>query len=175
MKAAWNRRWKFIVGSGDFLSGLAVFGASLGAALSSAKLREPHIFDVTVGISVAILAVVLAAFAILAAFLTDEYTIVIEKTLGDTRRAFEPYAVVAIVAGAATFGSVAGIFLWPVLGATLKALLIAVALGLTCWSVVGSVQLVGITAHHGRMRLRVPEIRAAAREARQKEIGSRKG
>ena len=44
----------------------------------------------------------------------------------------------------------------------------ALPLGLMAWAVVGTVQLVGITATHGRQRLRIPEIRAAASEARLK-------
>jgi MFS family permease len=157
----WTNRWQYMVLSYDFAAGVAVVAAVDLSTSEEPRLRQTHLFDVTAGVSVAILAVVIAAFAILAAFLTDEYSVVIEQILGDARRAFEPYAVVASVAGAAAFVSVAGIFVWPVAPGWVQSLVMAFALGLSVWAVAGSVQLVGITATHGRHRARVPEIRAA--------------
>lgn len=168
MKDRWNTRWQYIVLSVDLWFGVGTFAAVLVLAWTQPKLRNPHLLDISTGVSVAILAVVIAAFAILAAFLSDDYNVVLTKALGGPGRAFEPYAVVAIVAGAATFVSVAGLFLWPIAHGWVRALLMAASLGLSAWSVVGTVQLVGITATHGRHRLRIPEIRAAATEARQK-------
>lgn len=143
------------------LTGIAVYVGSVEVP----ELRAVHLFDLTAGISVAILAVVVAAFAILAAFLTDDYMIVIKEAFNDLRTAFEPYSVVAVVSGASTFLSGAGIFVWNVAPGWAQSALMAGAIGTAVWAVVGTVQLVGITANHGRIRMRVPEIRAAAREA----------
>jgi hypothetical protein len=168
VKQRWNERWKYIVNSPDFYLGAGAFIGVFVLALTQPKLRDPHLLDVSTGVSIAILAVVIAAFAILAAFLSDDYNFVLTKALGGVGRAFEPYAIVAIVSGAATLTSVSGLFLWPVAGGWVRALLMAVALGLSTWAVIGTVQLVGITATHGRHRLRIPEIRAAATEAHTK-------
>jgi hypothetical protein len=168
MRDRWNNRWRYIVFSFDCVAGVGVFIGVFVAAWTTPKLREEHLLDVTTGVSVAILAVVVAAFAILAAFLNEDYGVVIKESLGSVWRAFEPYAVVAVVSGTAASFSVLGLFLWPVFPAWLRALFLAAALGFATWAVVGTVQLVGITATHGRHRLRIPEIRAAASEARAK-------
>jgi hypothetical protein len=168
VRERWDNRWKYIVVSSDFLLGVGVAVAVFVLADAKPQLREPHLLDVSTGVSVAILAVVIAAFAILAAFLSDDYNFILTKALGGTGRAFEPYALVAIVAGLAALVSVGGMFLWPVVHGWWRALIMALSLGLTTWAVVGTVQLVGITATHGRHRLRIPEIRAAATEARTK-------
>ena len=114
LRVAWRDRWRYIIVSADSGAGAVVFAAIYISTAEVPKLRQTGLFDVTAGISVAILAVVVAAFAILAAFLTDEYSLVIKETLGDPWRAFEPYAVVAAVSGAATFVSIVGIFVWSV-------------------------------------------------------------
>lgn len=150
---------------------VGVFAGVFALAWTTPKVRDPHLLDVCTGVSVAILAVVIAAFAILAAFLNEDYSVVISQSLGSVWRAFEPYAVVAIVSGAAAFVSVTGLFLWPIAGGWVRSLLMGLGLGLSTWAVVGSVQLVGITATHGRHRLRIPEIRAAATEARRARQG----
>jgi MFS family permease len=166
VKDSWQTRWTYVLVSSDCAAGVLVALTVYVATVEVPKLRETHLFDVTAGVGVAILAVVIAAFAILAAFLTDEYSLVIKETLGDARRAFEPYAVVALVSGAAVFVSVAGIFVWPVAPGWTQSLIMAFACGLSTWAIVGSVQLVGITATHGRHRARVPEIRAAYMKTR---------
>jgi MFS family permease len=166
IKTGWQTRWSYILVSSDCAAAVLVALAVYISSVEVPRLRETHLFDVTAGISVAILAVVIAAFAILAAFLTDEYSLVIKETLGDARRAFEPYTVVACVSGAAAFASLAGIFVWSVAPGWAQSLIMALASGLSMWAVVGSVQLVGITAMHGRHRARVPEIRAAFIKAR---------
>jgi hypothetical protein len=140
-------------------------GSAIGvAAWLVPKLQKPHIFDLTAGVSVAILAVVIAAFAILVAFMTDEYSLIVKEALGSPTAAFEPYSAVAIVTGLAILASGAGIFLWPICGGTVKAALMGVACGLTAWSVIGTVQLVGITITQGRHKSMLPEIRATYRK-----------
>jgi hypothetical protein len=155
-----DSRWGLVLLSYDTAAGVLIGSAVAVSAALVPKLQEPHIFDLTAGVSVAILAVVIAAFAILVAFLTDEYTLVVKEALGSPRAAFEPYAVVASVAGAAILASGAGIFLWAVCPSWLRAVLMGLATGLTTWSVLGTVQLVGITITHGRHKAMVPEIRA---------------
>lgn len=165
-------RWGLVLLSPDTGAG-ALVGIAVGVSAALVpSLQETHIFDLTTGISVAILAVVIAAFAILVAFLTDEYTLVVKEALGSPRAAFEPYAVVASVAGAAILASGAGIFLWVVCPDWLRAVLMGFATGLAAWSVVGTVQLVGITITHGRHRAMVPEIRATFEKAKR---GAQKG
>jgi hypothetical protein len=166
IKKSWQTRWRYILASPDCTAGVLVTLTVYLSTVEVPMLRETHLFDVTAGIGVAILAVVIAAFAILAAFLNDEYSLIIQETLGDARRAFEPYTVVAFVSGAAVFVSLAGIFVWSVAPGWAQSLIMGLASGLSTWAVVGSVQLVGITATHGRHRARVPEIRAAYAKAR---------
>jgi hypothetical protein len=168
MRERSEKRWQYIVKSLDCYVGAAAFIAVLVLARTQPKLRQAHLLDVSTGVSVAILAVVLAAFAILVAFLSEDYNFVLTQSLGSPSRAFEPYAIVAVIAGAATVTSVVGLFLWPIAGKWVQALLMATSLGLTAWAVVGSVQLVGIATTQGRHKLRIPEIRAAATQARLK-------
>ncbi len=165
-----KERLGLVFASVDAVVGVAVGVGVYVASVEVPKLRDQHLFDVSAGISVAILAVVVASFAILAAFLTDEYMLVIQDALGDIRQAFEPYAVVAVVAGLSAFASVVGIFVWKIAPGWAQSLVLAVAIGAAVWAVIGTVQLVGVTANHGRLRMRVPEIRAAAKEARAKKL-----
>lgn len=162
---AWHARWSYILVSYDCAGGVLIGLGVYFATVEEPSLRQTHLFDVTAGVSVAVLAVVIAAFAILAAFLTDEYSLVIKEALGDARRAFEPYAVVAYVSGAAAFVSVMGMFVWKIAPGWAQSMMMGLALGLSVWAVAGTVQLVGITATHGRHRARVPEIRAAHNKA----------
>ncbi len=167
-----NTRWGLILVSYDFAGG-AVVGTAVGVSAALVdELQKPQIFNVTTGVSVAILAVVIAAFAILVAFLTNEYTLVVKEALDSPRAAFEPYAVVAAVSGAAILASGAGIFLWPVCPDWLRAALMGIASGFTTWSVLGTVQLVGITITHGRHKAMVPEIRASYEKAKREAAKS---
>jgi hypothetical protein len=168
MKKKWNERWRYIVLSVDCGAGLLVGAVTYLASSKRPTLRQPHLLDVSTGISVAVLAVVIASMAILAAmFLNDDYRLIVKEALGDARRAFEPYKVVAIVSGADAFASVAGLFIWPIAPGWTLSLVLAISLGLATWSVMGAVQLVGITATQSHQGTRVPEIYAAYLKARE--------
>ena len=160
-------RWRYIFVSPDALVGAMLMLGVYFATVEEPKLRQTHLFDVSVGIGVALLAIAIAALAILAAFLNDDYMRIIQAAHGDTRQAFEPYLAVAVVSGLATLFSVIGLFVWPIAPGWAQSLLMGLAIGFAGWSVVGSVQLVGITATHGRHRFRIPEIRAAYKQARE--------
>jgi hypothetical protein len=175
MKKSWDERWRYIVISVDCAAGILVGAATYIASSKRPGLRQPHLLDVSTGISVAVLAVVIASMAILAAmFLNDDYRLVVKEALGDARRAFEPYQVVAIISGADAFVSVAGLFVWPIAPGWAQSMLLALSLGLTTWAVMGTVQLVGITATQSHQSTRVPEIYASYLRARQEHKATKK-
>ena len=123
------------------LGGGVVIGSAIGiSAALVPKLQKSHIFDLTAGISVAILAVVIATFAILVAFMTDDYSLIVKEALGSPQAAFEltrPH-----LRGRnrvrPSFASVSGIFLWPIATEIVESRVDeAVARRVTAWSVVG--------------------------------------
>jgi hypothetical protein len=153
----------------DFRLALITFVLVFVLAGKNAKLRaSPHLLDVSIGLGIAVLAVVLAALSILVAFLTEDYAQILASAKPGVSGAIRPYAETALVSGLTTVVSVAGLFFWPIAPAWGRALTLAVALGFTVWAVVGTVELVGITANHGRLRARLPEIEDAYHEAKRK-------
>jgi uncharacterized membrane protein len=174
-QSAWATRWRFIVVSWDLAIGVGVALAVFFASSSRPKLRQPHLLDVGAGISVAVLAVVIASLAIVATFMDEEYRLFIKTVLGSARRAYEPYEVVAAVAGAAALVSVAGLFVWPIARGWVQSLLMALSLGPTAWAVVGTVQLVRITAMQGYHRSRVGDIHAAYLRTREEKKAPQSG
>jgi hypothetical protein len=165
---AWNRRWKYILKSPDCIVGVCVGLAVFFASSARPGLRQAHLLDVGAGINVAVLAVVIASLAIVATFMDEEYRLVLKTAFGSIRRAYEPYEVVAAISGAAAFVSVAGLFVWPIAPGWAQSLVLSLSLGLSAWSVIGTVQLVRITATQGQHSSRVGDIHAAYLKAREK-------
>jgi hypothetical protein len=150
----------------DVPCALVTFGLVEGLSESYPKLREsPHLLDVSAAIGIAVLTVVLALYAVLATFLTeDRYARVVRETRLGIAGAFRPYGEIARVSGLTSITAIAGLFVWPVAPPWAKSLALALALGLAVWAVVGTVELVGITSSHGRFRARVPELKQRERK-----------
>lgn len=144
----------------DFRLALATFGLVEGLAETYPKLRaSPHLLDVAAAVGIAVLTVVLALYAVLASFLTeDRYAQLLKDTRLGIEGAFRPYAEIAAVSGLTTGVAMSGLFLWPIAPPWAKSFLLASALGLAVWAIAGTVELVGITSSFGRYRSRVPEL-----------------
>lgn len=160
-------RWRHTFISADFICAcVAALAVGLGAGLSG-SLRESGVtillFEGALG--VAVLAVVLAALAILVAFLGEEYVALLQGTPLGVDGAIRPYSTIARVSAFATGSGLAGAFVWSLSPWWVQASVLACSTGFMVWALVGTVQLVGITAWHGRMRARMLEIKQAAREA----------
>ncbi len=165
-----NDTWRnTLLRSWDVRSAVVMFGLVEWLGQTHSKLRSSsHLLDVSTGLSIAVLAVVLAALSILVAFLSEDYAQLLAATKSGVAGAIRPYVETAIVSGTTTAVSVVGLFLWPIAPTWARSLLQAAALGLTMWTVVGTVELVGITARHGRLRSRLPEIDDAYHEAKRR-------
>ncbi len=154
----------------DFRLGAAV-GVLVGGttAYCSGVRGSGSLLNVSTTIGIAILAVVIAAISILTAFLTEDYGIVLRKFYGDDLdRVFYPYKLIAFVSCLTVAVSILGLFLWPISGTALKAILLGFSLGLATWAIIGAFDLVRTTAGHGRLKLRLPEIQEAFDKEREK-------
>jgi hypothetical protein len=167
MSPAWKstlfRAW-------DIRAALITFGLVEWLGETHWKVRDdPHLLDVSVGLSVAVLAVVLAALSILVAFLNEDYAQLLAGTKRGVAGAIRPYVETAIISGITAVVSAFGLFIWPIAPPWGRVALLASALGLAVWTTVGTVELVAITARHGRLRARLPEIDATYKDAKRKK------
>lgn len=146
--------------SSDLRVGLIAGIAIYLAANSDAALRKgSHLLDVAAALGVAVLAVVIAAISILTVFLTEDYGIILRATYpDDVGEVFYPYRLIAFVSCATTFTSVLGLFVWPAAPPWAREILLALSLGLATWATLGTFDLVRITAGHGRLKMRLPEL-----------------
>jgi len=119
-----------------------------------------------IAIGTAILSVALIALSVLVAFLGPEYVKLLTESVG-MDEVIMPYQTVAVVSAIDILVAILSILVWPIAPYWAKNLTASVAAGLTAWAVIGTVQLVNITARHGRRRARMPEIAGAAKEALQ--------
>lgn len=147
----------------DFVAGVLAFFVSFWAATRSAPLRESavSIFIAEGAIAVALLAVALTALAILVGLLGPEYVLILENVQGKVKLALLPYQVVAVVSSLTillSFGAAVALKVeapLPVDVVMTQALALGVSVGLTVWGIVGTVQLVNLTAFHGVQRARL--------------------
>lgn len=154
----------------DFRIGL-IIGVAVGVAASlCAGLRtSTALLSVSTAIGVAMLAVVIAAISILTVFLTEDYGILLrDRYPEDVGEVFYPYRLIAFVSCSTIIASVFGLFLWPVAGGLLRSTLLSLATAFAAWAIIGSFDLVRITAGHGRIKMRLPEIQEAYDEERRK-------
>lgn len=164
----WQTDGRETVLSLDVLGGVMVaISLFIGGYFSPQIVPTPSILTTEAVIGGAVLAVALTALAILVAFLGDEYIALLERST-TVRKAILPYRSVATVAGTELIVSLSGIVLRSVLHDWGKDTIGALATGLTVCAVIGTVQIVNITARHGIRRARMPEIREKAREAQRK-------
>ncbi len=165
----WRQVGQYVFISWDFGAGFLI-GIGIGLSADNVPPLETSGFTVLLAelaLGVAVLAVVLTALSILVAFLGEEYVLFLKASPLGIRGAIEPYRVISIVTGSEVFVSLLAVVCWspaPVWG---RALALGVASGLATWAIVGTVQLVGLTAKHGYLRSRLPEIREVARKALQ--------
>jgi hypothetical protein len=151
----------------------AGFGLIAGCAVGLAAGLSVKVRDAGVTIllaagaaGVALLAVVLTALSILVAFLSTEYVALLRRTTDGIEGALRPYQVVAFLSGALAVLGFGAALLYPaVSGPNWRSVILAIVGGLSVWAIAGTVTLVNLTAWHGLMRSRMPEIPEAARDA----------
>lgn len=162
--------WIIENGSDVFLSqdvvigGLVAYGLFIWSYANPRIVPSPPILTTEAVIGGAVLAVTLTALAILVAFLGEEYIALLEKSV-TVKKAILPYQMVAAVAGAQVLFSITGVVLSRALRDWGRDVIGSLATGLTICAIIGTVQIVNITARHGIRRARLPEIREAAKEA----------
>lgn len=150
------------------IGGAVVIGcaALVGGYFDPTVIAGPSVLTTEAVLGGAILAVVLTALAVLVAFLGEEYVALLQKSV-TVKKAIRPYQAVAAYAGTQVLVCLAAIITWHVADDWGRTVMFAVTSGLVVCSVVGTVQIVNITAAHGRRRARMPEIREAALRALQ--------
>lgn len=138
---------------------LVAVGVFVAANSDEALRKSVHLLDVAAALGVAVLAVVIAAISILTVFLTEDYGLILRATYpDDVGEVFYPYRLIAFVSCACTFVSVLGLFVWPAASPWEREALLAASLGFATWATLGTFDLVRITAGHGRLKMRIPEL-----------------
>jgi hypothetical protein len=172
------RNWWKLTGKYTVISPDAWLGAIVGVGLRFATHYAPSILGqgqpvliAEMALGVALLAVCLTALSILVGFLGEDYLAFLKDSPLGIRGAIAPYKTVAAVSATQALCGLGSVLCWPIAPTWGKQISVAVTSGLASWAIVGIVQLVGITARHGFLRSRIPEIREAglqALEARRK-------
>lgn len=153
--------------SWDALAALVTTGVALPFLLveDSARTDGVTILLVIAGAGTALLAVVLAAMAMLTAFMTEEYL----AALGDTRDATMPYATTSHVCGVTAGWSLLSALAYRALPDALEGVVLAVAVGLAVWTLIATSQIVSMTTEHARLRAQLIVARSRARAARTRD------
>lgn len=138
----------------DWVSGAIAFVLTLCVSLASGAVRDGgrEVLFVNAGVSIAVLAAVLAILTIMVAFLGEEFTAVLEQTDEGTKGALLPYVIVAVVAAASTVIAVLGAFVYPAALSHFQAVLLASSIGVLVAAIAGTVQVIEITAFLGTQR-----------------------
>jgi hypothetical protein len=150
--------WDFIVGFGAFDLVCVVAGTQ-----ASVRQSGVTVLFAEMALGAALLAVVLGALAILVTFFDEHYRQVLAAADNGMRGAMLPYQTVATVAGLATLTSLGTAVIWPALPWWAQTALWGVATWFVVWALVGTVQIVNITAFHGDQRGRLLEAISQAR------------
>lgn len=164
----WETKGKYDVSWG-LLAPVAAWGAVFVGSLHYERALNtgPVVVLAEAALGTALLAVVLTALSILVAFLSEEYVEFLEASPIGIDGAIHPYLLVSSVSGIATVLGLGAAIAWEVLPHWSKAAAVATSTAFTVWAVVGVVELVLVTASHGKQRARLPEIRDAARQKMQ--------
>lgn len=147
------RQWDFRAAGTTTL--LVLFVAS---ASSSVRAQATTIFLAEAALGIALLAVALTALAILVGLMGEEYLLILNRVPGGVQGALLPYRVVAFVSGLTPLLALTSLLLWglevnlPLPGWFRQAFALAVTTGLSVWAIIGTIQLVGVTADHGEDR-----------------------
>jgi hypothetical protein len=158
-----RREWKYArkyAFAWDFRSGVVVgLGVFFATHFDKHLGDQQHLLDVCVLLGIAILTVVMAAISIFAVFLTEDYGIVLRyQYRDDVGEAFYPYRLIAFISCLTTFVSAFGLFMWPVAHGWERQVVVGLSLGLATWATLGTFDLVRITAGHGVLKVRTPEL-----------------
>jgi hypothetical protein len=172
-----RRQWRYVrkyAFAWDFRVAAVLTLAVLLASVFDKHLRATeHLLDVTALLGIAILTVVMAAISIFAVFLTEQYGIVLRTAFpDDVGEAFYPYQLIAFISCLTTIVSGAGLFVWPIADVWVRDVLVSVALGLAAWATFGTFDLVRITAGHGVLKVRTPELGRQRLEEMEQSIAS---
>lgn len=169
----WVRANHRTIRSADLGLALTVSLLTLGAALRWNQTREAakELFIGGAALGAALLALALAAMSILVALLDSDYLMLLRASSKSSaedglRKAFRPYKVIAVVSAVALGCSGIGLALGAVLPWWANSITLAVVVGLSTWAVVGTVQLVNITARHGEMKGRLFHLKDQIRDKR---------
>lgn len=121
------------------------------------------------GICAGLLGVILGAMAIVTAFVTPTFVALI----GDLREALTPFSTTAVIAATGLLVSLAALVAAGPAAWWLVVMLMSIALAMTTWTVVGTVQLVFLVIYFSTIRgrelttlLEAERIRTARRQAR---------
>jgi hypothetical protein len=154
-----RRLWRFAVRNIDF-----VIGALTAGACYEATLADPHLLtqatallasEITIGL--AVLATVLAAMAVLVVFMSDAYLVVLRGIKNGIASVVWPYKAVASLGCATALMGIAATLSWDLLPTELQSLLLALTTALTVAALIGTGQLVSVTAIHGVQRAKLLE------------------
>jgi len=161
----WRLDGKWTIVSWDVGAGVLVgLGLYFGGKADHRVIPGPAALYVQVALGAAILAVVLTALSILVAFLGEEYIQLLEQSV-TVKRAIFPYQVVGFLAACEVLSALMTVTIWNVVPRWVHDMTSAITAGFTTAAVIGTVQIINLTARHGLRRARIPEIRRAARDA----------
>jgi hypothetical protein len=159
------RKRKYVLKSLDFCVGSAIaIGLFTYGYFEPATIARPPLLITEAAIGGTVLAVSLTALAILVAFLGDEYIALLERS-STVKKAIVPYQVVAFFAAALVLSAIAGDAMWGTGNSWVRDVFGSLSTGLAAYAVIGTVQIVNITARHGNRRARIPAIRDKGRRA----------
>lgn len=157
-----------VVGSPDFYLGLPLGFALAGLPLvyPAVAAQIPTILLASAGIGAALGALVLTAMTVLLSVLGSAYQEMLGRVPGGVVGTLVPYRQVTAISAAASVAGLAAAMVWPAVSvAGLRWVVVALPLGLLCWSVLGCVQVVDQLVMHVANNQRAEDIarrRAAA-------------
>lgn len=159
---------KWSVQSVDTAIGTAagVLAGIAGHSVHGLLAHATNVVYAEIALAAAILAVVLTALSVLVAFLGDEFVAFLRTSGIGVEGAMRPYKVTAVISSLGVVVGLGTAIAWSVADPWTRDVLFATSTGLTVWAVVGTAQLIFLTAWFGQLRARIgPEVRAAARQA----------
>jgi len=156
MKGAVSR-WFREFGAGTFgawdfkVAAACGLAAGLLSLVADVRRDATTVLLASAGVDVALTATILAALAIFTTSFDSAYRLVLEAA-GGVRRALMPYTVVACAAAVGTLVALMAALGSPDLTKWPDAVVIAVSMLLTSWSILGTASLVELTHFHATQR-----------------------
>lgn len=161
----WLRFLRNTIVQPDFFLGV-IAGLSMGIwayHIHSKELvnDEATILAASIGASVGLLAVTLAAMTLILGFLQGFYKTLIrsvaKKEMGGLRQFFYPFELISVISGGAALCALGGLLDGASSSKRVASILFGLSLGLVTWAVVGAIQLVFIFVGHGERWLELDE------------------